>query len=299
MSGSASAADRAAALVREVRDDPAARLELCSRVYEDPSRASARHPRFGRAALSFMRWQVDRGVLAAMDAEIPGSGWWRAVNERLLLDGCEMVARSGGLGGAPSSPTIELWMEFFWHPTARTWYRAHNASIVAAYLGHRDLAAQESDVERFFMNVVLLRVLYAHSLVAAPRLSLGRFAPLGELLGDPRLGMAGAFLSLARILPARYPAPDDLSVYVNAENNLGRLLDYGVILPRLQRLYDWSAQELDQPALKDLVHDGVPSYLLASETVPLWRPVPTPPLVRVLARLTGARTSAQAQEGMR
>jgi hypothetical protein len=228
-----------------------------------------------------------------MDAEIPGSGWWRAVNERLLLDGCEMVARGGGLGGAPCSPTIELWMEFFWRPTARTWYRAHNASIVAAYLEHRDLAAQESDVERFFMNVVLLRVLYGHWLVAAPRLSLGRFAPLGSLLGDPRLGMAGAFLSLSRILPARYPAPDDLRVYVNAENNLGRLLDYGVILPRLERLYDWSAQELVEPALTDLVHDGVPNYLLASEAVPLWRPVPTQPLERLLARATGA--SAQGR----
>lgn len=296
MSGSATAADRAAALVREVRNDPAARLALCSRIYDDRARGSARHPRFGRAALSFMRWQVDRGVLAAMDAEVPGSGWWRAVNERLLLDGCEMVARGDGLGGAPSSSTIELWMHFFRHPTSRTWYRAHNASIVAAYLEHRDLAAQESKVERFFMNVVLLRVLYAHCLVAAPRLSLGRFAPLGGLLGDPRLGMAGAFLSLSRILPARYPAPDDLRVYVNAENNLGRLLDYGVILPRLQRLYDWSARELVQPALKDLVHDGVPNYLLASETVALWRPVATPPLVRLLARLTGARARAQAQE---
>lgn len=242
-----------------------------------------------------MRWQVNRGVLAAMDAEIPGSGWWRAVNERLLLDGCEMVARSGGLGGPPSSPTIGVWMEFFACPTARSWYRAHNSSIVAAYLNHRELAEQESEVERFFMNVVLLRVLYAHCLVAAPRLSLGRFAPLSALLGDPRLGMAGAFLSLSRILPARYPAPDDLHIYVNAENNLGRLLDYGVILPRLERLYHWSAHELEQPALKDLVHDGVPSYLAPSEAIPLWRPIPAPRLVRVLARITGARARTQAQ----
>jgi hypothetical protein len=48
-----------------------------------------------------------------------------------------------------------------------------------------------------------LRVLYAHALVAAPQLSLGRFAPLGRLPGDPRLGMAGAFLSLSRVLPER------------------------------------------------------------------------------------------------
>ncbi len=42
-------------------------------------------------------------------------------------------------------------------------------------------------------------------MVGAPRLALGGFAPLGPPLGDPRLGMTGAFLSLRRVLPHRYP----------------------------------------------------------------------------------------------
>jgi hypothetical protein len=292
MSSPSTAAARAAARVAEVRDDPHARFELCASIYDGPHGWSRRHLRFRRAALSFMRWQVSRGVLASLEAEVPGSRWWRAVNERLLRDGCEMVARSGGLGGAPSSETIELWMSFAAEPTARSWYRAHNASIVAAYLEHRDLAVQEGAVERFFLNVVLLRVLYAHSLVAAPRLSLGRFAPLGGLLGDPRLGMAGAFLSLSRILPARYPVIDDLHTYVDEENRLGRLLDYGVILPRLQLLYEWSAEVLGQPALVDLVRDGDPSYVAPSEAARFWRPAPAPVMVRLLGRLTRALPGA-------
>jgi hypothetical protein len=282
------AAKRAAAQVEQVRDRPDERFALCARTYDDPPDASAPHLRFRRAALSFMRWQVERGVLAPLDAEVPGSRWWRAVNERLLRDGCEMVARSSGLGGEPSSPGIALWMDFAARPTGASWYRAHNASIVAAYLEHRDLAEHEGAVERFFINVVLLRVLYAHALVAAPRLSLGRFAPLGRFLGDPRLGMAGAFLSLSRILPARYPVADDLRTYVTAENNLGRLLDYGVILPRLEPLYQWSATELRQPPLAELVRQGVPSYVAPGEAAPYWRPVPEPLTVRLLARLTRA-----------
>ena len=107
--------------------------------------------------------------------------------------------------GAPSSPAVRLWLEFSARPTGRNWYRAHNASIVGAYLEHRGLAEAESAPERFFMNVALVRVLYAHALVAAPRLALGRLAPLGRLLGDPRLGMTGVFLSLRRVLPDRYP----------------------------------------------------------------------------------------------
>jgi hypothetical protein len=235
-----------------------------------------------------MSWQVERGVLAPLDAEVPGSRWWRAVNERLLRDGCEMAAHRAGLGGGPSSATIDFWLDFAAEPTGRSWYRAHNASIVAAYLAHRGLAEHESALERFFMNVVLLRVLYAHALVAAPRLSLGRFAPLGALLGDPRLGMAGAFLSLSRILPARYPVADDVRSYVNIENSLGRLLDYGVILPRLQVLYEWSAEELGQPELKGLIRDGVPSYVAPIEADPLWRPLPAPLMVRLLGRVTRA-----------
>ena len=170
----------AAAQVAAVRDDPAARLALMSQVFRGPTGRAPRHLPFRRAALSFMRWQAGRGVLDPLDASPPGSAWWRAVNECLLRDGCETVALLGGLGGEPSSPAVRLWLEFAARPTGRNWYRAHNASIVAAYLEHRDLAEAEGEPERFFMNVALLRVLYAHALGAAPRLALGRLAPLGR-----------------------------------------------------------------------------------------------------------------------
>jgi hypothetical protein len=52
-------------------------------------------------------------------------------------------------------------MAFVDTPSATTWYRAHNASIVAAYLDHRALAEQENRAERFFINVVLLRAVRA------------------------------------------------------------------------------------------------------------------------------------------
>ena len=78
---------------------------------------------------------------------------------------------------------------------------------MAGYLSTGDLADAESAPERFFMNVALVRVLYAHALVGAPRLALGRLSPLGRVLGDPRVGMAGAFLSLRRVLPTAVRSP--------------------------------------------------------------------------------------------
>ena len=288
MSHHAGALALAGAQVAAVRDDPAARLALMARVFHGPTGRAPRHLPFRRAALSFMRWQARRGVLNALDASPPGSVWWRAVNERLLRDGCETVALLGALAGEPSSQAVRLWLEFGARPTGRNWYRAHNASIVDGYLEHRDLAEAESASERFFMNVALARVLYAHALAAAPRLALGRLAPLGRLLGDPRLGMTGVFLSLRRVLPDRYPLPLDVEHYIADEQRLGRMLDYAVIVPRLQCLYEWSAEELREPRLLELVLDGNPIYAWPFEQRHVWRTPKMPFAGRVLERVTRA-----------
>jgi hypothetical protein len=279
----------AEAQVAAVRDDPAARLALMARVFRGPTGRAPRHLPFRRAALSFMRWQWRRGLLNPLDGSPPGSVWWRGVNDRLLRDGCETVALLGGSDGEPSSHAVSLWLDFGAKPTGRNWYRAHNASVVSAYLEHRDLAEEESTPERFFMNVALARVLYAHSLAAAPRMALGRFAPLGRLLGDPRLGMAGAFLSLRRVLPNRYPLELDVERYIADEQRMGRVLDYAVIAPRLTLLYEWSAAELSEPRLFDLVRDGSPVYAWPYEQRHVWRMRKMPVGGRVLERITRPR----------
>jgi hypothetical protein len=279
----------AAAQVAAVRDDPAGRLDLMAQVFRGPTGRAPRHLPFRRAALSFMRWQANRGVLAPLNASPPGSAWWRAMNDRLLRDGCETVALLGGQDGEPSSPAVRLWLEFADQPTGCHWYRAHNASIVAGYLEHRELAETEAEPERFFMNVALVRVLFAHALVAAPRLALGRSAPLGPALGDPRLGMAGAFLSLGRVLPDRYPLEQDVEAYLTAEHRLGRAIDYAVIVPRLQGLYEWSAEELGEPGLCELVHDGDPVYAWPLEKCHVWHGTPRRGIARLLERATRPR----------
>jgi hypothetical protein len=178
----------AEAQVAAARDDPTARLALIARTYHGPTGRAPRHLPFRRAALSFMRWQAQRGLLNPLAASPSGSAWRRAMNERLLRDGCEAIALVGGLPGEPSSQAVRLWLKFIATPTPSYWYRAHNASIVVGYLEHERLAHAETATERFFMNVALARVLYAHALVAAPRLALGRFAPLSRVLGDPGSG---------------------------------------------------------------------------------------------------------------
>lgn len=279
----------AQAQVVVVRDDPVARVALMAQLFRGPTGRAPRHVPFRLAALSFMQWQSKRGVLNPVNALRPGSVWWRAMNERLLRDGCEAVGLLAGLAGEPSSQAVRLWLEFSARPTGRNWYRAHNASIVGGYLEHRNLAEAESAPERFFMNVALVRVLYAHLLVEAPSLALGRLAPLGRALGDPRLGMVGLFLSLRGVVPDLYPLASEVERYVAAENRLGRMLDYAVIVPRLQRLYEWSARDLDEPRLVELIRDGNPIYAWPFEQRHVWRSPTMPLAARALGRVTRAR----------
>ena len=91
------------------------------------------------------------------------------------------------------------------------------------------------------------------------------------------------------MLPNRYPLALDVERYIADEQRLGRLLDYAVIVPRLQRLYEWSAVELGEPGLIELVRDGKPIYAWPFEDrhasgVPLQMPA----VGRFRERATGA-----------
>ncbi|OLT11696.1 hypothetical protein BJF78_26465 [Pseudonocardia sp. CNS-139] len=278
------AAEHALTKVSRVRDDPDARLALMCRLYNGPPGDRTPHLPYRRAAIAFVRWQLRRGLLRPPDGPRPGSPWWRAVNERLLRDGWEGRALADGRDPAGATASTAATLDFIRDPTARNWYRAHNVSIVSAYLEHRDLAERESRTERFFLNLVLLRVLYAHAMVSAPRLALGPLAPLARALGDPRMGMTGIFLSLSRILPDTYPLDDDVERYVAVEHQVGRLLDVGVIQPRLQQVYRWSAAELGLPDLCGLLADGVPCYAWPADDRRPWYPPPTT-LARIAQRV--------------
>jgi hypothetical protein len=270
----AAAAEIAAANVAAVRDDPMARRALAEETYDVG---------FGSRRLPYRRAAMSSTEPRPSDPGAPGGG-------PSPTGPCEAIARAAGHAGPPSSSTVAAWDEFVARPTAHCWYRAHNGTVVAAYLDHRDLADAEGRAERFFLNVVLLRVLYAHALIAAPRLALGRSHLLGRGLGDPRLGMAGIFLSLSRVLPRRYPLDGAVEAYLAEESGFGRVLDLAVIRPRLQDLYEWSAGELGEPRLARLAVDGAPVYAWPEDERHVWD-LPRPTL--------GARLLAAATAGWR
>ena len=282
-----SAAAYARSAIEGVRDDPMARMELLRRLYEVPRSVDRGYLPYRRAASAFMGWQLSRGLLNPDSDPRPGSPWWRELNEGLLRDTAEARALAFGYGGKPSGPGVSAHLDFIMWPTARNWYRAHNASIVGGYLANEELAKAESRVERFFINVVLVRVLFAHALVAAPRLGLGWLAPLGRPAGDPRVGMTGIFMSLSRVLPDQYPLGDDVDTYIAVEHGFGHLLDIGLIQPRLGRLYDWSSSELGLTGLRTLLDGETPTYAWDLADAGVWQFTPSL-LARAARRLVPA-----------
>lgn len=264
-------------MVSRVSNDPEARLAFLRDLYRVPAAVDQGYLPYRRAASAFMSWQLRRGLLNPDSHPTPGSRWWRAVNDSLLRDTCEASAIAFGHPGEPRTASVAATLDFIRAPSSRSWYRAHNLTIAAAYLCNEELARHEGRVERFFLNLILVRVMYAHALVAAPTLALGWLAPCGRLLGDPRLGMTGIFLSLSRVLPDRYPLDDDVRRHTAAEHGLGHLLDVGMIVPRLAQLYDWSAHVLELPGLRRLLapDTGIPSYAWDPADAEVWHPAPS------------------------
>jgi hypothetical protein len=124
-------------------------------------------------------------------------------------------------------------------------------------------------------------------MLTAPRLALGRLAPAGRLLADPRWRGADVFLSLHNILPNRYPL-DGITMpqILDAENCLGRLIDYGVILPRAHALYAHAASELNEPRLLEMLLDGRPVYAWPYDAGHVWTTAKSPLAIRALRNLT-------------
>ena len=98
---------------------------------------------------------------------------------------------------------------------------------------------------------------------------------------------ADVFLSLHNILPNRYPL-DGITMpqILDAENYLGRLIDYGVILPRAHALYAQAASELNEPRLPEMLRDGRPVYAWPYDAGHVWTTAKAPLAIRALRNLT-------------
>jgi hypothetical protein len=90
------------------------------------------------------------------------------------------------------------------------------------------------------------------------------------------------------VVPNRYPLSLDVEQYIADEHRLARLLDYSVIVPRLQPVYEWSARDLSEPRLLELIRDGNPTYAWPFDQRHVWRRRGAPLAARFLEGVTRA-----------
>jgi hypothetical protein len=242
-------------------NDPEARYQLRVRFYEKYGYARDGSAGFGNSELAFLRWEIDRGVLAPLDAPRPGSRWWRGVNAMLLYDAelAALIHESGVEMAAPAG--AQRWLDYIDEPNEKSWYLAHNGSVVGGYLAEVVSARAEVDGEQRFMNIVLYRVLYAGAMVSGGTI-LGL---LGKLFANPNLPAVNFIVDVRDFYPRDYPLTrDDVRNLRGRGDTLMdlavRIFDDGVILPEAGSLYQHAAMSLGIPALSDLVVDGRPIY---------------------------------------
>jgi len=233
---------------RELRFDPArTRMDARCRFYLSHG-AGSRHG-FGRSELSFLAWQLRRGTFGG-DAR-PLSRWWSGVNTDLAVHS-ELAAavRREGLESHPDVPAEVLpWLRYLSKPSALTWYRAHNASVVRSYLARAAEAQQECAAEQRFLGQVLVRLLCVQAVIEHETIC----SPLARVL-DPRGGFVAAVVRFPLLYPGSYPV-DPRSVCERTRRVLA-LAEQALWRPGLGALFRAAALWLELPEMTALVANG-------------------------------------------
>ena len=253
-----------------VRDDPEGRYALAEAFYD--SHDVPGPDWYGRSQLAFMRWEIARGVLnPPQDRTKPGSPWWRKVNERILRDAIEggMLADAGLVSG--ENPSANRWRDYLADPSPSSWYRAHNASVIAGYLKAATIATRESPAEQFLMNLVLARVLFAQALAEDAPFAVGDHPLLAAFLSDPRLPAVDIVMKIPDFYPRSYPlgAGERDVLMRRAHSHDDDALAAIDMEPcsNLEELFIFATKSLGEPELERFLDRGLACYphgLLAS-----------------------------------
>ena len=181
-----------------------------------------------------MRWQAQRGVLkpAGCVARRQRRGGGRSTSAC-----CGTAAKrthSAAASGEPSSPAVEALAEFIASPTAgpgtelttpASWLPTWSTGTRLKQRPRRSVLHERRAGARA----------YAHALVGAPRLAWGGSLP-SPAARRPRSGWRERSFT-APGAPGSLPARADVDTTSPTSSWFGRMLDYAVILPRLQLLY--------------------------------------------------------------
>jgi hypothetical protein len=218
----------------------------------------------GISEIHFLSWEVRRKVLNPSDHhEGSGSSWWRNVNLKFIVTAqiASEIHEGKNEDDHEVNNEISLWLEYLKNPSPRSWYRAHNASIVRAYLDFMHYAHHETIYEQTFINEVLYRVLFAQAMVEEDTI----FQKIGEIAANPMLPSVNLMVHIPAFYPVHYPLNHDDIKFVmhqghGAGGDIERAFDEYLIYPHIPELYQELAKLINIPQLVHLQKEGKPIY---------------------------------------
>ncbi len=247
------------AFYKKYGDDPKGK-SLCKRII----RWITHKDGFGISELDFMQWEINRKVLNPINGmDGSGSAWWRNMNLNLLIKAqiAAEIIEGKHHNGFKTDNEIDCWLEYIRNPHDRTWYKAHNASIVRGYLDFTNDAMKESIYEQTFMNEVLYRLLFAQALVEDDT----AFKKDGEFAANPMLPAVDLMVKIPAFYPDHYPLSiDDIKDVMHKghslEGDIERDFDEYLIGPHIIKLYELATNWVNIPQLQFLQVNGKPVY---------------------------------------
>jgi hypothetical protein len=90
------------------------------------------------------------------------------------------------------------------------------------------------------------------------------------------------------VLPNAYPlAQASIETVLADENYLARVMDYGIIAPRIAELYRYAAADLDEPQITELCTEEYPVYAWPYEHHYVWRTHRSPIAIALVRAVVG------------
>lgn len=245
---------------------------------------------YGEGQVSFTRWELERGVFHPMK----GSAWWQAMNANILND-MEQAALIYELELINSVEAITnrkgvlAWLGYLINPNEKSWYLAHNTSVMEGYVANAHLVRQESLLEQIFVCNVLSHVLFAEAMVNDKTILPSEFAnPAGTTflhlfdniipeLKDVYVDSVEVAVTISLFYPMNYPLHEPFQGLLIAETyefdraseiatlvrqNIIDPACYGDVQPQVVSAYKAKMERLirehgNQMVWKLVINDGV------------------------------------------
>ncbi len=144
----------------QVENSPAGRLNIRKSFYLEYGFSKLSKFGYGQSEIDFIEWEIKRGVLNGLNDKrtTNGSNWWRKMNMQIIYDSeyARLLLENNSTRHVSNS--INNWLNYLKKPNSKSWYRAHNSSVMNAFFKYNNEIDHETIYEKEFIKNVLLRV---------------------------------------------------------------------------------------------------------------------------------------------